>query len=397
MCGIYLYSNIKSILNNIQNNQNIPLLNYYNNPLNDLIHRGPNNSNNLLLENNNMSIWFYRLSIVGDIEQTQPFYKNGIYVVANAEIYNHEHLRMINGIPKENIRTQSDCEIILHLYIKIGIEKLVNALDGEFAFIIVDTNKKQIYFARDIFGIKPLYYSYDGDELFISSEIKAIYNNVNHVLPRVLYNISYSNNKSSISTMDYYQLTYNPNPYSNNFKIMQKLRSAVIKRIKQANENIDIGFLLSGGLDSSITTSLALEYYSKQENKYIPNLYTIGFEENAPDIKSAKIMIEWLKKRYGENSFKWHLVILPIVDGINALTDVIWHLETYDTTTVRASTPMFLISQYIKKHTPNVKVIISGEGSDELFGGYLYFKYAPNDFAFRSEIIYLLNNLYLVR
>jgi asparagine synthase (glutamine-hydrolysing) len=302
---------------------------------------------------------------------------------------------MINGIPKEDIKTKSDCEIILHLYIKMGIEKLVNMLDGEFAFIIIDTNKKQFYFARDIFGIKPLYYSYDGNELFISSEIKAIYNNVNHVLPRVLYNISYANDKSIFSTMDYYQLTYNPNPYSNNFKIMQKLKLAVIKRIKQANENIDVGFLLSGGLDSSITTSLALEYYSKQENKYVPNLYTIGFEENAPDIKSAKIMVEWLKQRYGDKSFKWHLVILPINDGISALNDVIWHLETYDTTTIRASTPMYLISQYIKKYTPTVKVIISGEGSDELFGGYLYFKYAPNDFAFRSEIIYLLNNLYL--
>jgi len=394
MCGIYLYANLKSIFTNKSNTNTTN----YNNPFNSLTHRGPDNFKNIKLENENISLSFYRLAIVGDQNISQPFEKNGVYVVANAEIYNYKHLRMIYGIPENEMKTGSDCEIILHLYLKLGIEKLVNLLDGEFAFVIIDTNTKQIYFARDIFGVKPLYYSLTQDELFISSEIKGIHINSNHVLPRKIYNLSYLSNLSNkpiLSIIDYYNLKYEPNPYSSNFKIFQSLRLAVEKRIKQANENVEVGFLLSGGLDSSLTTSLALEYYSKQQNKYKPHLYTIGFEENAPDIISAKIMIEWFKNKYGPDSFYWHLVILPISKGINALSNVIWHLETYDTTTIRASTPMFLLSQYIKETTPNVKIIISGEGSDELFGGYLYFNYAPNNFAFRSEIIQLLNNLYL--
>jgi asparagine synthase (glutamine-hydrolysing) len=437
MCGIYLYANIKSILdtkdinndktdndktNNDKTNNDKPNNDdqqenkiidetktknietkenqtnqpcAYNTPYNDISHRGPDKFTNVLIENNNISMSFYRLSIVGNSELSQPFYKDGVYVMANAEIYNHRHLRIIYGIPETDIKTGSDCEIILHLYLKIGIEKMINLFNGEFAFVIIDTNKKQIYFARDIFGIKPLYYSYFKDGLFIASELKAIHTNALHVLPRNIYCVSYSNNRSSISILDYYHISYKPSPYTNNFKIYQLLRKAVEKRIIQTNNNIEVGFLLSGGLDSSLITSLALDYYSKQNPSYKPHLYTIGFEENAPDIKSAKIMIEWLKNKYGSDSFTWHLVILPITAGINALNDVAWHLETYDTTTIRASTPMYLISQYIKQNTPNVKVIISGEGSDELFGGYLYFKYAPDDFAFRSEIIHLLNSLYL--
>lgn len=394
MCGIYLYANLKSIFtSNITENKENKI--NYNNPFNSLSHRGPDDFKNIKIENENISLSFYRLAIVGNQNISQPFEKNGVYVVANAEIYNYKHLRMIYDISENEMKTGSDCEIILHLYLKLGIEKLVNLLDGEFAFVIIDTNTKQIYFARDIFGVKPLYYSLTQEELFISSEIKGIYTNANHVLPRKIYNLSYLSNKPILSIMDYYNLKYEPNPYSSNFKIYQSLRLAVEKRIKQANENVEVGFLLSGGLDSSLTTSLALEYYSKQQNKYKPHLYTIGFEENAPDIISAKIMIEWFKNKYGPDSFHWHLIILPILEGINSLNNVIWHLETYDTTTIRASTPMFLLSQYIKQNTPNVKIIISGEGSDELFGGYLYFNYAPNNFSFRSEIIYLLNNLYL--
>jgi asparagine synthase (glutamine-hydrolysing) len=292
MCGIYLYANLKSIFtSNITENKENKI--NYNNPFNSLAHRGPDAFKNIKIENENISLSFYRLAIVGNQNISQPFEKNGVYVVANAEIYNYKHLRMIYDISENEMKTGSDCEIILHLYLKLGIEKLVNLLDGEFAFVIIDTNTKQIYFARDIFGVKPLYYSLTQEELFISSEIKGIYTNANHVLPRKIYNLSYLSNKPILSIMDYYNLKYEPNPYSSNFKIYQSLRLAVEKRIKQANENVEVGFLLSGGLDSSLTTSLALEYYSKQQNKYKPHLYTIGFEENAPDIISAKIMIEW--------------------------------------------------------------------------------------------------------
>ena len=335
---------------------------------------------------------FYRLSIVGLNNGMQPFDMDGIHLICNGEIYNHKIL-------SDSKEVKSDCESILISYKKYGIDKTIRLLDGEFAFVLVDEKKRLVHFARDYMGIKPLYYSKsmnDGkvSKLEVSSLIKGLSNrnNIEHVKPGYLY--TYDMNNKVLSYERYYSLGLsgielvddNELVYKN---IFNKFNDAIIKRIQQSERQV--GFLLSGGLDSSLVLSLALEYLKDKNAK--PMVFTFGYSEDAPDVKSAEIVVEFLREKYGENSFEWHLVIGGIDESLRRLPEVIIALETYDTTTIRASTPMYMISEYISKYT-NVKVILSGEGSDELFGGYLYFKYAPNDFAFRSEIKYLLENLY---
>ena len=320
----------------------------------------------------------------------------------------------------------SDCEVIINLYKKIGIDSTVKLLDGEFAFVLIDTNIGLVHFARDYMGVKPLYFSCIQDNnKFVSLEISSLMKSMNlsnssyHVIPKYLY--TYDMNKLTLSEQQYVSLIYQ-NLHSDKELIYTALTKAVEKRISQSER--PIGFLLSGGLDSSLVLSIAMEYYQHLykkeltklqlenelldiENKrtfneleslaklsYVkPLVFTFGFSKDAPDVKSANVMVDYLRDKYGHDCMDWHLVIQSIDKGLNSLSSVIYELETYDTTTVRASTPMYLISKYISENT-DVKVIISGEGSDELFGGYLYFKYAPNDFAFRSEIITLLNNLF---
>jgi asparagine synthase (glutamine-hydrolysing) len=402
MCGIYAYIG-----------EQIKLTKYKN-----LKYRGPDDSSetygqfkhisrmneiNGLNEINGMNedfkdffLAFYRLAVNGVKNGMQPFVMQGVYLICNGEIYNH-----VSIASKYNyiLKTDSDCEVILHSYLDRGIEKTTSMLDGEFAFVIVDTRTNLVHFARDHMGVKPLYVALTQHQdkiltLELSSEIKGMANGVNahHVLPR------------TTNTYDFNTKTLSISPYVNHvicndqeFDLYELLRDAVIKRI--TNSEREVGFFLSGGLDSSLVLSIALDYWHEckvleQKNTPIVHVFTFGFDENAPDVKSAKIMVDYFRKKYGESCIEWHLVIQSIAEGLKALPSVIYTLETYDTTTIRASTPMYLLSRYISQNT-QVKVLLSGEGSDELFGGYLYFNYAPNDNAFRSEIIKLLNNIYI--
>ena len=348
---------------------------------NTLTLRGPDET--CIVDDDNFQLAFYRLAIMGVSEGHQPF-KNGFaYIMCNGEIYNYEDLANKYCI---DLKTGSDCEIISELYDKDKSCEWVAELDGEFAFIIVDESTGLIQFARDRMGIKPLYYNLS-DAFELASEIKALTytDNVQHVLPHRLY--TYDINNRTISSMKYAAYLYSDGLCENT--IIVDLYDAVIKRISQSER--EIGFLLSGGLDSSIVLSIAMDSGILRSK---PHVFTFGFSNDAPDVKAARVMVEWLEAKYGADCLDWHLVIQDVDDGINALPDVIYTLETYDTTTIRASTPMYLISKYISENT-NVKVIISGEGADELFGGYLYFQYAPNEFAYRSEIKKLMDELYL--
>jgi asparagine synthase (glutamine-hydrolysing) len=401
---------------------------------------------------------FYRLAIVGVEQGHQPFNILGVRLMCNGEIYNHKELMETYGI---KCTTGSDCEIIVHLYRMFGIEETVRLLDGEFAFVLYDTHDGLVHFTRDYMGIKPLYIASveDGevDEvglkveekvlmIELASSIKAMnlgYKAV-HVLPRHIY--TYDLAAKVLSSQVYETLQYRNLYKFDNGAIYDNFVRAVEKRITQSER--PVGFFLSGGLDSSLVLSIALEYYDRQrqvtcvdsgddgdkdgdkdgDNKLQskpqsnlqsnlqsnsqsnlqsnsqsnlqsnsqskPQVFTFGFSENAPDVKSAKIMVEFLRGKYGKDCMDWHLVIQDVSEGIKAIPHVVEALETYDTTTIRASTPMYLLSKYIAEKT-EVKVVLSGEGSDELFGGYLYFKYAPNDIAFRCEILKLMNNLYL--
>lgn len=339
--------------------------------------------------NNNCLMAFYRLAIVGGIDGMQPYATDNIILICNGEIYNYKELAKRHNI----VEPKSDCMIIAELYKRVGIDQTVAMLDGEFAFVLYDMDKKLVYAARDITGVKPLYYSINQNDninqtIEFASMIKALgySHNVQHIKPRHIY--TYDMTKHTLSDSCYHAFIYRPNVNIDYNDIYTALKHAVEKRIMQADR--PIGFLLSGGFDSSLVLSIAMD---SKLLKHKPDVFTFGFNEQAPDVISAKIMVKWLRSKYGDDCINWHLVIMNFKDGINAIDKTIKALETFDTTTIRASVPMWLISSYIANNT-NIKVVLSGEGSDELFAGYLYFKHAPNIHACRSEIIKLLNNLY---
>lgn len=347
--------------------------------------RGPDEHRTVATDNYQCE--FHRLAIVGS-DGHQPFSHAGVICMVNGEIYNHEELARIYEI---QCATKSDCEIVMHLYIKLGMQKTLSLLDGEFAIVLIDTSTKTTYAARDMTGVKPLYYSMDADaEGFtyeIASMISAIENpvNVTHIEPGTMYvftrrtirmkSIAYYNDLSSekISHVEIYGM----------------LQKAIAKRIIHSDR--PVGFLLSGGLDSSIVLAMALD---SGLLAHPPHVFTYGFDEKAPDVQSARIMVDHLRRVHGDDCIHYHRIIESVKDGIREIPNVIKATETFDTTTIRASTPMKRLCAWIRENT-DVRVILSGEGSDELFGGYLYNMYAPDDDAFVREIQLRLRELYM--
>lgn len=342
---------------------------------------------------------FYRLAVYGS--RSSPFETERSILMCNGEIYN----------------TDFDTELIQMWHEQSGIDTCVHLLDGEFAFVLYDKQESMIYFARDRYGRKPLYYTKQIDDFRISSTYHGLgLNQVNgtteysyeraqeysyeraqesgyngtteygcQVLPGYLYTFDI---KNEYLTAQPFRPLPDKEVHVCNKLIHDQLVQAIQKRIRHAN--CEVGFMLSGGLDSSIILSIALKYQMVQK----PQVFTFGFDESASDVQTANKFVNWLYETYGESCIQWHKVIQPVSDGLQAIPEVIRAIESYDTTTVRASVPMFLLAKYISRNT-NVKVIISGEGSDELFGGYLYFRYAPNKHAYKAEIQKLLNQLYL--
>ncbi len=326
--------------------------------------RGPDDSKTI--EFPGVKFVFYRLAIVGIKDGMQPFNDDGKLFMCNGEIYNYSSFG--------ECKTGSDCECVFNALKTTNPVRVARDLDGEFAFVYYDGN---VVFARDPIGIKPLFYSLDNG-LEICSLVKGMSStNIQHVLPGYIYTYN-----GRLTMTRYKEILWRAigEPAMNSFY------TAIRKRVYQSDR--PVGFFLSGGLDSSLVLSIAMSMGIR------PDVFTITFDDNSSDAKAAKFMINWLRKKYGENSLLWHYIVADINDGLEALDDVVYALETYDTTTIRASTPMYLLSKYISENT-NIKVLLSGEGSDELFGGYLYFKYARDSMEFSSEIVRLLNQLYL--
>ena len=348
-------------------------------------HRGPDNTTSTIV-NKNLYLVFHRLSI-NDLSDrgNQPLYYNkdaNILLICNGEIFNYNDLLMNF---KFSVSSSSDCEIILHLYVKYGIKKTLELLDGDFAFVLVDKRINKIFAARDPLGVRSMYIGYTSDKsTVIASEMKSlndICENVQQFKPGFFYELN------SLKYEQYYFYSYpiiHSNPINENddilditLSIKKYLNNSVKKRLLSDRP---IGCLLSGGLDSSLVTALVV--------KNLPNIkvktFSIGFE-NSVDIVSARKVAEFLGTEH-------HEVIVSEEDMLNALDDVIKLTETYDTTTIRASTPMYLLSKYIKNNT-DVTVIFSGEGSDEASGSYMYFHNAPSMNDFYMETVRLLEDL----
>lgn len=381
MCGIfflkYFTSNKKSkeiILHNFEKIQ----------------HRGPDKT--IYHFDNNAFIGFHRLAINGLSENgDQPFIydkENGhkVYVMCNGEIYNFMQLnkKYKLGLDEDD----SDCAVIYPLFEKFGIEKMIDMLDGVFAFIIYDTETEMIWAGRDPIGVRPLFYGITENQIGFCSEAKGL-NELMEVIPFPpgSYYCSKDDNPKKYFNIDEHR-DNGPNPYLSLIKdsdIYETVRSVFTNAVhKRMLSHRPIGSLLSGGLDSSLVAAIVQQEMKKMGKTL--NTYSIGFK-GSPDLKAARIVADYI----GSNH---HEVNLDMKEIEERLPEIIMQLETWDTTTIRASVGMFFISEYIHKNSEDV-VIFSGEGADELCQGYLYFHRQPSDILGSKESMRLMSNLYM--
>ncbi|XP_023532195.1 asparagine synthetase [glutamine-hydrolyzing] 1-like [Cucurbita pepo subsp. pepo] len=350
-----------------------------------LKHRGPDWSG--LYQHTDFYLTHQRLAIIDPASGDQPLFNEdkSIVVTVNGEIYNHEELR--KKLSNHKFRTGSDCDVIAHLYEEYG-ENFVDMLDGMFSFVLLDTRDNSFIVARDAIGITSLYIGWGLDgSVWISSELKGLNDDCEHFETFPPGNF-YSSKEGG------FKRWYNPTWFSEAIPstpydplvLRRSLENAVIKRLMT---DVPFGVLLSGGLDSSLVASItarhlagtrAAKHWGTQLHSFCVGL------EGSPDLKAAREVADFLGTVHHEFHF-------TVQDGIDAIEDVIYHIETYDVTTIRASTPMFLMARKIK--ALGVKMVISGEGADEIFGGYLYFHKAPNKEEFHRESCRKIKALHL--
>ena len=346
--------------------------------------------------NNNLeyTLGFHRLAINGlDEESHQPITFNGCKLICNGEIYNYKQLYTENDIvPKTN----SDCEIILHLYKRYGIEGTLSLIDGVFAFVLVDEELGKAYIARDAFGVRPMFMLTSENYIGISSEMKQlvpIANNNDHIEQYKPGHFSVINLDLKTQIFETKCFSYFPFmkrmeiPYPSEYTIYKyfshinsRLRNAVKKRVD--NTDRPIACLLSGGLDSSLITALVSTYVKDKSNL---ETYSIGLE-GSEDLMYAQKVADYLGTKHTS-------IVVSESDFFNAIPEVIYAIESYDTTTVRASVGNFLVAKYISENS-EAKVIFNGDGSDEVTGGYLYFHKCPNSTEFSLETRRLLQNIH---
>jgi len=374
MCGILFVLNYGESIE----------LNKYNEMLNTLTNRGPDMSKHIYQKTSSYEYFmgFTRLSIM-DLSNTacQPFVKGSVVSVTNGEIYNYK--KLIDGYNLK-CKTNCDCEVVNLLYERYGLVNTIDELDAEFATILLDDDK--LYACRDKYGVRPLFYGWN-DELKIigiASEAKtlhSLFKVIKPLNPQTLlsYNISQGYKKPE-PTSFIVEKVYNNMYYGESEKIKELLINAVEKRM---DSDRPLGFLLSGGLDSSLILAIA----SKIMNVDDIYCFTIGLP-NSSDVLAAKKVVEYL-------NIKNHIIVdFNVEDGIKTIKEVIKTIETYDITTIRASTPQYLLAKEINKMN-HIKVLLSGEGSDELHGSYRYFKNAPSEKEFDDERKRLLDDLYM--
>ena len=332
-----------------------------------------------------------RLAIVDPTSGRQPLYSadNNLVLAANGEIYNHRELRATT--PDYAFQTGSDCEVILALYQQKGSDFL-DDLNGIFGFVVYDAKRKSFLIARDHMGIIPLYHGYDQKGTrYVASELKAL-EGVCHtieVFPPGHYMTEHDQAPVRWYKRDWEDF-FTVEKNTTDIDALGKALEDAVHR--QLMSDVPYGVLLSGGLDSSITSALAkkfaknrVEADDKQE-AWWPQLhsFSIGLE-GSPDLAAAQVVADKIGTVH-------HEVTFTVQEGLDAIKDVIYHLETYDITTVRASTPMYLLARVIK--SMGIKMVLSGEGADEVFGGYLYFHKAPNAEEFHKETVRKLEKLY---
>lgn len=377
--------------------------------------RGPEFSK--LVKYDNAIFGFHRLAINGLNEASnQPFEINGVSLICNGEIYNYKSLYKAMGITPF---TDSDCEVIIHLYLKYGIEQTLIMLDGVFAFVLYDQNKSKMFVARDPFGVRPLYQKTmrlcggQPNVISFASELKMLCDDdtcdikqfqpgtyacfYNHLWQSETYDDRYYIYWKEMINEHYFIPAFSsgqmvPNNKDCNViddeykhilyaKISHALLASVFKRCTTTER--PVACLLSGGLDSSLITALVSDWFRYKGTQI--ETYSIGLA-GSEDVKHAKVVADYIGSKHTE-------VIVTEDDMFNAIEEVIEAIESYDTTTVRASIGNYLIGKYISKYS-DAKVIFNGDGSDELLGGYLYMNKCPDDIEFDMETRRLLKDIH---
>ncbi|MBI6120731.1 asparagine synthase B [Salegentibacter maritimus] len=354
-----------------------------------LRHRGPDWSG--IYSDEKAILAHERLAIVDPISGGQPLLSEDkqLVLAANGEIYNHKDLR--SQFPNYNFQTESDCEVILALYKEKG-DSFLDELNGIFGFAIYDAENDEYLIARDHMGIIPLYIGWDQNGTFyVASELKALEGKCAKIelFPPGHYLSSKKEGFQKWYERDWMEY----DAVKDNETSIEDLKEALERAVhRQLMSDVPYGVLLSGGLDSSITSAVAKLYAEKRiesddkDAAWYPRLHSFAIGlEGSPDLAAAQKVADHLDTVHHEVKF-------TIQEGLDAIKDVIYHLETYDVTTIRASTPMYLMARTIK--SLGIKMVLSGEGSDELFGGYLYFHKAPNAKEFHEETVRKLDKLH---
>ncbi|MEN8799684.1 MAG: asparagine synthase B [Flavobacteriaceae bacterium] len=353
-------------------------------------HRGPDWSG--IYADEYAVITHERLAIVDPASGKQPLFSEDgkLILAANGEIYNHRELRKpFEG--KYNFKTQSDCEVILALYKEKG-PGFLDDMNGIFGFALYDSEKKEYFVARDHMGIIPLYIGWDKNGTFyVASELKALEGICNkiEVFPPGHYLHSSDGETRRWYSRDWMEYEAVKENETSIDEIRDALEAAVHRQLMS---DVPYGVLLSGGLDSSVTSAIAKKYSQMRiesddtKEAWWPQLhsFSVGLE-GSPDLEAAQKVAKHIGTIHHEIKF-------TIQEGLDAIKDVIYNLETYDITTIRASTPMYLMARVIK--SMGIKMVLSGEGADELFGGYLYFHKAPSALDFHDETVRKLKKLH---
>lgn len=353
-------------------------------------HRGPDWSG--IFQNKKAILAHERLAIVDPSSGKQPLFSpdGSIVLAANGEIYNHRELR--KQFPDYEFQTESDCEIILALYQEYGAD-FIDKLNGIFAFALYDIKENRYLIARDHMGIIPLYQGWDKfGTFYVASELKALEGYCTKI--ELFQPGHYFDSKNQILTKWYQPKWTDFASVEDAETAINKIHDALEAAVhRQLMSDVPYGVLLSGGLDSSITSAIAKKYAEKRiesddtQEAWWPQLhsFSVGLE-GSPDLAAAQKVADHIGTVHHEIKF-------TIQEGLDALKDVIYHLETYDITTIRASTPMYLMARVIK--SMGVKMVLSGEGADELFGGYLYFHKAPTAKDFHEETVRKMDKLHM--
>lgn len=357
-------------------------------------HRGPDWSG--IYSDESAIVLHERLCIVDVEHGAQPLIDqlNGNVLAVNGEIYNHKDLRAQLRQPHE-FQTASDCEVLLYLYDESHPKEFLNRVNGIFAFVLYDPKRKTFLIARDPIGVNPLYVGWDRQEnLYVASEMKALAGVCERIreVPPGHYYLDHEADKGFQRYYDpaWAQSGFYPSATFDPQELQAALEAAVHRQMMC---DVPYGVLISGGVDSSIVAAVAAKYSARRVDEndqtaaWWPRLhsFSIGLK-GAPDLLPARQVAEHIGSVHHEIHFTEQ-------EGLDALRDVIFHLETFDITTVRASTPMYLLMRKIR--AMGIKMILSGEGADEIFGGYLYFHKAPDGRELHEETIRKLQKLYL--